>query len=497
MRPPCRLAELVVLNGALGGCGQGVDVPAQPAPLTVIVEPAADTDSVPAVLRFRLADAGRIVPSDVRLFEGQLSEYHVGRVTSGEVPSTLDSRAMPLVGWRRQDELTVAPVRPLANGAIYTLAALGVGELSVVSVEAYTALLGRLWPPAGSRGGGHWVFCGDVVVPPPGSPPEWAAPATLGSALPLTLAPSNIGAIWSAGIDADGAAADRCGHVSLTGRVDDGSWLLPPPRVGGVALEPAPVVFGSLEAPEPLSCSSPAVPFGVGCAFVLDDRAVVRSVGQPTLWAIEAPGRLDVFPADAAGVFVVRGLSPSSRNDLVVSVYDLSGGRRRYSLAITTVAARAHPVLNEVLANPSGQEPDQEWVEIINGGSTHFDLAGYVLEDAGGEVMLPSAELAPGEHVLVVSESYDSASEVDVAPGEGTRLVTVPRLAQSGLSNSGEALRLVSPSGEVVSRFPATPPPKPGVSVARRDAWTLDDDLRGFGYHAAPGQSPGEPNALE
>jgi hypothetical protein len=154
-------------------------------------------------------------------------------------------------------------------------------------------------------------------------------------------------------------------------------------------------------------------------------------------------------------------------------------------------------VLNEVLANPSGQEPDQEWVEIVNGGSSHFDLAGYILEDSGGEVTLPSAELAPGEHALIVSESYDSASEVDVPPGEGTRLVRVPRLAQSGLSNSGEALRLRSPSGEVVSRFPATPPPKPGVSVARRDPSTLDDDLRGFGYHAGPGQSPGEPNTLE
>src|SRR5690606_40695464 len=40
-------------------------------------------------------------------------------------------------------------------------------------------------------------------------------------------------------------------------------------------------------------------------------------------------------------------------------------------------------VLNEVLANPSGPEPQQEWVEILNAGNVAASLSGYRLKDSG------------------------------------------------------------------------------------------------------------------
>jgi hypothetical protein len=125
-------------------------------------------------------------------------------------------------------------------------------------------------------------------------------------------------------------------------------------------------------------------------------------------------------------------------------------------------------VLNEVLANPVGPEPYQEWVELYNDGQIETSLAGYRILDIGGETVLPDVLLPAGQFGVVVSEKFVEDDEVDVAPPPGALLVRVPALGKSGLSNSGELLRLVDPKGQTISRFPALPKPKAGQSVSRR-----------------------------
>ena len=76
-------------------------------------------------------------------------------------------------------------------------------------------------------------------------------------------------------------------------------------------------------------------------------------------------------------------------------------------------------------------------------------------------------------------------------------LLRVPRLGKQGLSNAGELLRLRSPDGAVVSRFPAMAHGDGGTSGARRFPWSPSEDGSAFDAHAAPGASPGAQNELD
>jgi hypothetical protein len=156
-----------------------------------------------------------------------------------------------------------------------------------------------------------------------------------------------------------------------------------------------------------------------------------------------------------------------------------------------------HVVINEVLADPRGPEPAQEWVELYNDGLEQAVIGGWTFEDSGGSVALDAIPIPVGTYLLLVREDFDPVSDADVPPPEGAPLFRVAGLGKNGLSNTGEQLTLRDASGRLVSRFPALPKPKAGVSVARREPWLADDDPRGFAYHAGVGASPGGPNQVE
>ena len=137
------------------------------------------------------------------------------------------------------------------------------------------------------------------------------------------------------------------------------------------------------------------------------------------------------------------------------------------STGVETLPAMPHVIINEVLANAVGPEPEQEWLELYNDGAVSAELEGYVLIDIGGETPLPAAELPPGGFALVVNEDYDASSSYDVQPAPGTPLLRVAALGKGGLNNQGEPLELHDADGQVVSRFPAEPKPKAGVSIMR------------------------------
>src|SRR5688572_5714545 len=84
--------------GALGAaCADpALDVPSPQAPLTVELEPAASPSAVPATLRARLVGIAGARPW---LFRGELSEHHARAVRTGELPSSLLDRAVPLRFW--------------------------------------------------------------------------------------------------------------------------------------------------------------------------------------------------------------------------------------------------------------------------------------------------------------------------------------------------------------------------------------------------------------
>jgi len=139
----------------------------------------------------------------------------------------------------------------------------------------------------------------------------------------------------------------------------------------------------------------------------------------------------------------------------IARVSDRSGNQGMSApLSFDWPAPAARVVITEVLANPSGSETTQEFVELFNAGEAAVELAGWSIEDKTGKDLLPEAVLMPGAFALVVAETYDPADGKDPAPAQGTLLVRVSgRIGSDGLSNSGEPVHLVSPEGRIVSQY--------------------------------------------
>jgi hypothetical protein len=194
---------------------------------------------------------------------------------------------------------------------------------------------------------------------------------------------------------------------------------------------------------------------------------------------------------------VLRGLEPSTSYALSGALFELGSGEAPFAVEFSTLAARPHVVIDEVLSDPSGVERTSEWVELTNDGVHPASLLGMTFEDVGGLVELPDVVVAPGERVLLVDDDFAPDAELDLAPEPSTRLVRVSALAKGGLSNQGELLRLRDAKGAVVSRFPAEKSGQAGRSLARRTPDAPDDAPSSFGPHLAPGASPGQPNAVE
>jgi len=467
-------------------CAPGWDVPSvQAVETSTSVDPFGSLEAAPEVLRLRIEGAlGRSALQDFRLFEGELSPYHLGRVRARELPKTLLEREVPLVVWAEPPQIVAAPTEVLAPGR-FSLATpeLGlVASLTVVATE--TATLERLWPPAESgSGAGLSIFCGDA-----------AALVPSGNAV---LAPAGVSASIGPGLDEAGSFSEQCLRIEPERSelpLADGALLLPPLLGIGVAFEPLPLIARAASSGEP-SCEPDQFPLGPACARLDDDRITIFGTEQASLWAIAEPTRV-LGVAEPTASLVVRGLEPGTSARVVGSAFDSAGTAHAIDVSVSLAPRREHLVVNEVLADPAGPEASGEWVELVNDGTSELELADFEFRDSGGSVRLPAARLAPGAFALLVGPEFAPDPELDVLPVPGTRILALAALGKAGLSNGGELLRLTSGAGVVVARWPALAAPAPGQSLARRTPAASDSEAASFGAHAAPGASPGAANVL-
>jgi hypothetical protein len=143
----------------------------------------------------------------------------------------------------------------------------------------------------------------------------------------------------------------------------------------------------------------------------------------------------------------LSGLVPGARAEIVLRVTDRAGNVTESSAGEIDVPPETPPlVITEVLANPAGPEPGQEFVELRNVGTAELSLEGLRVEDAKGADVLPAAVLIPGGYALVVPSTFDPQSPRDVPPRSGTLMVPIDaRIGSDGLSNGGEVVRLRMP----------------------------------------------------
>ncbi len=508
---PPLVRRLVLVVFAFAACRPDLPVPRDlGAPtkangISVVLEPEAPLSAAPSVVRVHVGAEVELDEARLFLVRGEVRESHLRQIERDDISKALAARFVPSLVFREDDgSVVLAPTTPLELGETYVVASgepRAVVEL-VVEAEATAPLLTRVWPPVEVRGARAFgLFCGEAPLPEGEVPAALAPEGPLGT-LARGLAPAGAG----------GACLRFEGRGQ--GAADGGPWV-PPPVVfwsgmeGPVRLDPRP--FGGVEAggveaggvevggveatPDvvPLECSALEVPFGPGCVEVQDDRLLGRGPEAPLLWGIAGEGIDRVMTTSKHQRFVLKGLPAGLRITLDVTTIDMLGVGQRTSFSTTTMAPMPHVVLNEVMANPLGPEPHQEWVELYNDGAVEAPLGELRISDIGGETALPAALLPPGRFAVVVNESFVVDDEVDVPPAEDAMVVRVPALGKSGLANGGEMVRLLDARSRILSRFPAIPKPKAGQSVVRRSPDAPDGVSDSF-LLGMP--TPGSPNAV-
>jgi hypothetical protein len=476
-------------------CAPVLDSPGGQEPFSVETEDGRLFDEASVVPRFRLSgfESGALpeVFLGLRLFEGQLSSYAESHLADGEVTASLGDRDVPLSVWMDGDALLAQPARFLDPGQTYTLAAVGLGALAelTVSSEPFRRLV-LIWPKQIAEGGAL-VYCADTAEAEPLLERE--------ASVTIAPAPGQAGRL-RAGIGPDGIHDDRC--VSLAFDDDlQGTFVVPPPALGDAArflFDPTPVGVVSTPVLPMVSEATCAGALGPACASFDGDELVLTEAPDGA-WALRGTSSdghvVEAFVTEARGASIkVYGFEPNTEYALSAVFLDGLGRSMSGSSELSSSAPRPHVVINEVLSNPRGPEPASEWLELINAGAAAATLSGWSIEDGGGRTVLPDFLLEPGAFAIVVGRDYVATPD-DVVPEASALPVVVERLGKSGLSNSGERLRLLNAEGSVVSELPPIAATEQGVSLARRDPWS-PDVVESFGAQATLGATPGVPNVF-
>ncbi|MEO7327091.1 MAG: hypothetical protein ABI193_00840, partial [Minicystis sp.] len=378
------------LLGSVSSDDPSSDAALPPSALGLTLDPPAPPTAAPAVLRLRLTASGHTIDAvRLALVQGAAGPAQLRQVRRGEISATLAKRLIPTQAWWEDAKgeplpaqqlgavLVVAPERALTPGEAYALI---IGEPATIfdlhiAPDDPVPLLARLWPPLGASASDRvGVWCGDADLP-----------LIEGE---MRLAPSALSGHLRRGLPGNALLAQRCLHFQAPpGPALDAPGLPVPqldPASGPLRLDPRPFLIDADPRPlTPIACLEGEQPFGPGCARVSDDRLEVRAPAAPALWAIGGEGLDRTLATVPDEPFVLSGLPPSSAITLDVTALDNEGRTTRQLFATSTLPPSPHLVLNEVLANPLGPEPQQEWVELCNDGALPVDLDGYVLADVG------------------------------------------------------------------------------------------------------------------
>lgn len=235
----------------------------------------------------------------------------------------------------------------------------------------------------------------------------------------------------------------------------------------GASLEPVQVHFrtssdGTNPAPrfQSPACAIDEVALDVGCALTDDSGLVLRADAQVPVRAWLTLGRLTDHSATARGdlLLQLQPLPPETPLVAELVALDLSGVAYRTAVPFQTAPPLPTLSITEVLADPLGTEPSQEFVEVTNFGDEAIELLGFSLSDRAESIgdVLPRARLAAHAQALVVADSFDANSEVDTRVPPGVTLIRIgTSLGSGGLTNRGEPLYLRDPS---MHRLSAAPP---------------------------------------
>ena len=169
-------------------------------------------------------------------------------------------------------------------------------------------------------------------------------------------------------------------------------------------------------------------------------------------------------------------IEPRTEDDVVVLAKGDAAGISK--CLATDCRARADAfvshqvVINEIMADPFGDDTDQEWIELYNPGSQPINLAGWALRDCGDQVVPlngPEAKI-DAKGYLVVGMTRDRAQNggVPVAIAYGVNGFYLPNTIGSVLLYDGEGSQATLVDQTRYSRFAPWDVFYSGKSLERR-----------------------------
>jgi hypothetical protein len=169
---------------------------------------------------------------------------------------------------------------------------------------------------------------------------------------------------------------------------------------------------------------------------------------------------------------VVAGLATEASSSVTVSVTDVNGNQSEQEISLLGSGGPAI-VITEVLADPFGPEPAQEFVEVMNLGPESVDLSFWMVDDnndANGDLIAEGTVLGPGKTALLVADAFDPLNSADPMPDPDADIVYLETsIGSNGLKNSeAESVELYDSTGKIVCRYAGDAgAPEEGLSVHR------------------------------
>lgn len=263
--------------------------------------------------------------------------------------------------------------------------------------------------------------------------------------------------------------------------------------------------------PDPTDSAPPGV-LPMNCAMAernLNDLCVLEGVtsasvrlvtNEPARIMAGAPDPLTLgvlsSPWSTDHLLAIAGLTPPSETSVELLIEDVNSNATQMMLSLEAVGSEGI-VLTEILADPIGLEPDQEFVEIYNAGIETADLSGWMIDDNGdadGDILPEGTTLQPGQVAILVSPEFDNNVTTDPPPHpDGLVIVLASSLGSNGLKNSeAESIELYNQEGVVVSSYAGEMgKPKEGISVIRRVAELPEGAPNAFVLNPEGSSSPG------
>ncbi len=222
----------------------------------------------------------------------------------------------------------------------------------------------------------------------------------------------------------------------------------------------------------------------------------------------DEPAALEVDAGGAASVVisedwseqhhvVVLAATPGEEIEISITAVDINDNPAGTTVAATT-SGGAPVAVTEVLADPQGPEPGQEFVELVNLGDQELDIGGWMIDDNGdanGDAIPESVALPPGGVALVVGPNYDVQCPDDPQPDPAAQIIRLESsIGSNGLKNSeAESVELYDADGLLVSAYPGGDGSQSeGVSRQRVTAEAPDSDPLAWHEDPEAGSTPGE-----